>query len=189
MLVADVLEFLVEFFKVRRRRVLALVRLGVHERDVDLQRRIGEKAHELRFRFHLGRHEIQDGDLQRADVLRERPLVAHNENILLLERRISGYILGNDDRHCSLLLFCSAHNTAQISFATQNGAKFADRLRNCVTYYSTGTKLTVKSPTCAVMQSVSFPSASVRIPHVHSDSSPPCSTVRQRVPSAISSAV
>ena len=81
--------------------VLALVRLGIDEGDVDLQRRVGQKAHELRFRLHLGGHQVQNGDLQRADVLREGALVVHDKYIFRLECGVRGDIAGNDDGHCS----------------------------------------------------------------------------------------
>ena len=101
-LILDLLERFIELFQMRRGGVLALVRFGVHEGDVHLQRRIGEKAHELGLRFHLGGHEIKNGDLQWTDVLRERALVAHDEDVFALQCRICGDIFGNDDRHCFL---------------------------------------------------------------------------------------
>ena len=81
MFVSDVVEFFVKAVEMCRGGIFTLIGIGVQERDVDLQRRIGQKAHKLRFRFHFRRHEIQNSDFKRTDILLERAFVVHDENI------------------------------------------------------------------------------------------------------------
>ena len=51
-------ERFVKAVEVFERGVFSRVRFRTDERNVDLQRRIGQKPHELRFRNDLGRHQI-----------------------------------------------------------------------------------------------------------------------------------
>ena len=81
MFVSDVVEFFVKAVEMCRGGIFTLIGIGVQERDVDLQRRIGQKAHKLRFRFHFRGHEIQNSDFKRTDILLERAFVVHDENI------------------------------------------------------------------------------------------------------------
>ena len=71
---------------------------------VDLQRRVGQQPGDLGLGGDLGRHQIQDQDLQRADVLGGRPLPVHDEDILLIEGVVGGERFGDDERHNVLLL-------------------------------------------------------------------------------------
>ena len=66
MFVSDVVEFFVKAVEMCRGGIFTLIGIGVQERDVDLQRRIGQKAHKLRFRFHFRGHEIQNSDFKRT---------------------------------------------------------------------------------------------------------------------------
>ena len=73
-----------------------LMRLCHHERDVDLQRCIGQLAQDLEFRILLQRHEVEDHDLDRTDVLMDRPVLIHHEYIfsfkdLLYRKSVSDF--------------------------------------------------------------------------------------------------
>lgn len=103
--VFDLFEGLVEAVEVRRLGVLGAVGLRVHEGDVDLQGGVGKQAHELRFGLHLGRHEVQEGDLDGTDVLRRRPVFFHDENFFRAQNGIGGDVFIDDDGHKFASLF------------------------------------------------------------------------------------
>ena len=50
--------------------------------DLDLQRRIGKLTQDLRFRFDLGGHQVQDEHAQGANILMDRAMFGHHEDIL-----------------------------------------------------------------------------------------------------------
>lgn len=64
-----------------------------------LQRRVAKQAGKLRFRDDLRRHKVQDKNFQRADVLRNRAGLRHDEDILTLQgsscRQIVRYLNGH----------------------------------------------------------------------------------------------
>ena len=80
-LVAHILEGLVEGEQVRARSVLGLMALGVHERQVHLKGRVAEKAGKLGLGHDLGGHEVEQEYAQGADVLREGARFCDNEDI------------------------------------------------------------------------------------------------------------
>lgn len=77
-----VLECLIEFQQMFAGRVFGFVAVRVNEFQFYLKRRVAEQSRQLRFRGNLGRHEVQNEDLQRADVLRDGPRLIHDKNIL-----------------------------------------------------------------------------------------------------------
>ena len=97
--VPDLAEALVETIEMRLGDVLAVVTLHLDQRDIDLQRRVGKQTDELRFGLDLGRHEVENGDLNGTDILTHRALMRHDEDILLLQHIKSRDVLGNDDGH------------------------------------------------------------------------------------------
>mgnify|MGYP003200389079 CR=1 FL=1 len=64
------LEITVESFHVLHRRILRRVPLHFHERDLDLQRRVGQQPDEVGLCRNFQRHEVQYDNAQRTDVLR-----------------------------------------------------------------------------------------------------------------------
>ena len=99
LLVADFGERAVELRQVLLRRVARRVRLRVDEVDLDLQRRIAEQAQELRLRDVLDRHEVQDEDLERTDILAVSAVGIHDEDILSLEDMSGRQIIRYLDWH------------------------------------------------------------------------------------------
>ncbi len=101
--VAYLRKGLVETLKMLRRGVFRLVALRPQERDVDLQRRVAEQTQKLCFRGDLGRHQVDNGDFERADVLTVGPPFRHDENVFALQNRAGGEVFGNLDGHGALL--------------------------------------------------------------------------------------
>ena len=66
---AHLLEVRVERPHVFDGRILRSVALYLHERDFHLERGVGEQAHEVCLGSNLQRHQVQNDDTQRADVL------------------------------------------------------------------------------------------------------------------------
>ena len=54
----------------------------MHQFNIYLQGRVTQQTQQLSFGFNLGRHQVQDHDFQRADILRHGALMSHNENVL-----------------------------------------------------------------------------------------------------------
>ena len=79
-------EILVEHHHVLDGRILGGVALEFHKTYLQLQGRIGEQPHQVGLRGNLERHEVEDDDAQRTDVLRVGARVVHHEDILLLEQ-------------------------------------------------------------------------------------------------------
>ena len=79
--------------------VLRLVRGGVQQGHVHLERRVAQQTQQLRFGGDLGRHEVQDRHPQRADVLAFGALLAHHEDVLSFENGAGGQRIGNSDGH------------------------------------------------------------------------------------------
>lgn len=98
-MIPDLRKRLVKPLQMLRCGVFGLMALGPQQRDVDLQRRIAEQPQQLGFRGDLGRHQIDDGDFQRPDVLTVGAAFRHDENVFALQYRARGQIFGNLDRH------------------------------------------------------------------------------------------
>ena len=62
-----------------------LVGTHPHERDLDLERRVGEHAQKLQLRVLLDRHQVQDADLERTDVLVDRALLVLHEQVFFFQ--------------------------------------------------------------------------------------------------------
>ena len=82
---AHLIERPVELREIVHRRVARRIALRIDEIHLDLQRAVAEQPQELRLRDVLDRHEIQDEDFERTDVLCIRPVRIHDEDILPLE--------------------------------------------------------------------------------------------------------
>jgi hypothetical protein len=75
--------------------------VGLHadEGDVHLQGAVAEQAQDLCLCHDLRGHQVEHGDAQGADVLVDRALPAHDENVLLREDRPGGKVVGDADGH------------------------------------------------------------------------------------------
>ena len=79
----------------------------LHQGHVHLNGGIGQQAGDLGLGGDLGRHQVEDEDLQRADVLGKGALTVHDEDIFVVEGVVSGQGLGDDQRHSVVLLWGS----------------------------------------------------------------------------------
>ena len=102
----------VKLLHVRLGDVRALIARRPDEVDVHLQRSVAEQPHELGLRHLFCGHEVDDGDFQRADVLRARALRVHDEDLLAAQRRIGGYVFRNDDGHIASVVTLSSPSYA-----------------------------------------------------------------------------
>ena len=83
--VPDVIKFHIKFIQMARRRIFCLMRAHFYKCDVDLKRRIGERAQQLQFRILLQWHQIQNCDVDRTDILMYRTVLIHDEYIFPLQ--------------------------------------------------------------------------------------------------------
>ena len=79
-------EILVEQHHVFDGRILRCVAFKAHEHDFELQRSIGEQSQQVGLCGNLQRHEVEDDDAQRTDILCGGTRVVHHEDILLFEQ-------------------------------------------------------------------------------------------------------
>ena len=61
--------------------MLGCIACGLQELYMDLQRRIGQLAQQLRLGYDLRGHQIQDQNIQRTNILMHRAMLCHYENI------------------------------------------------------------------------------------------------------------
>ena len=71
---------------------------------VHLQGGICQQTGDLGLGGDLGGHQVQDQDLQWADVLGKGALTMHDEDIFVVEGIVSRQGLGDDQRHSVVLL-------------------------------------------------------------------------------------
>ena len=97
--VLHVVEVLVERQHVFGIHVLRLVRLHLQQLQMHLQRGVSQKARQLRLGRDLRGHQVQQQDLQRADVLPFRAGFLHDEDILFIQCFNGRKAVGYADRH------------------------------------------------------------------------------------------
>ena len=73
---------------------------------VHLQRRVGQQPGDLGLGGDLGGHQVQDQDLQRADMLGRCPLPVHDKDVFLVQCIVGGERFRDDEGHRWLLLWC-----------------------------------------------------------------------------------
>ncbi len=81
-LVLDILEVTIEVVQMLGRRVLRFAAVDTQQLDINLQRRVGQQAQKLVFRFDLLWHQVEDQHFQRPDFLCFCPRGCHHEDIL-----------------------------------------------------------------------------------------------------------
>lgn len=103
-LLAHLVKGFVERLQVLQGRVARKVRGRAQEGDLHLQGRVADDAQQLRFGDDLCGHEVEDGDVQGADVLRARARGGHDEYILLPQDGDGGKVVQNFDGQSADLL-------------------------------------------------------------------------------------
>ena len=94
-----ILPGLIERAQMVLRRVLGGMVANADQGEIDLQGSGAEQARDLQLGLDLVRHEIEQADLQRADVLADRRCLGHHAHALVLEGLEGGELVGNLDRH------------------------------------------------------------------------------------------
>ena len=105
--ILHLVEGLIEGLEVCRRDMGGCVAGRLHQGHVHLNGGIGQQAGNLGLGGDLGGHQVEDEDLQRADVLGKGALTVHDEDVFVVEGIVSGQGLGDDQRHSVVLLWGS----------------------------------------------------------------------------------
>ncbi len=79
--------------------VRGLVGGDAHEVHAHLQRRLGDEAQDLRLGLDLGGHEVEQADVERANLLLAGHVFLKREDALLLQNALGGQAVGNVDGH------------------------------------------------------------------------------------------
>ena len=112
-LVFDLIERGVERLKVLGRDVRGFVAGGLQQADFNLKRRVRQLAQDLRFGLDFGGHKVQEHESQRTDVLVQRAIFRHDEDVLALKRRSGRQCVGNSDGHGSSCLVVCGEGAAR----------------------------------------------------------------------------
>ena len=97
---------LIKGLQMGRGDVRCLMAHRLQQGHVHLQRRVGQQPGNLGLGGDLGGHQVQDQDLQRADMLGRCPLPVHDKDVFLVQGIVGRQSLGNDQRHSVVLLWC-----------------------------------------------------------------------------------
>ena len=76
------------------RHVVSLVCRRLQQLQLNLQRSISQQARQLCLRIDLCRHQVQQQNVQRTDVLGHRPGIRHHEYVFLCQRIYRRKIFG-----------------------------------------------------------------------------------------------
>ena len=79
--------------------VLGLVADGFEQLHVDLQGGVGQLAQDLCLGDDLGGHQIENQQIQRADILVQGPVLGHDENVFPLQHAGGGQGVWDADGH------------------------------------------------------------------------------------------
>ena len=96
-------EVLIELDEVVGGNMRGLMRGGLHEVDLDLQRRFGDQSQQLRFGFDLLGHQVQDHQFERTDALTLRFGFLQSEDALRIEDGSGRQAAGDLDRHAPIM--------------------------------------------------------------------------------------
>ena len=80
----------VKGFHVFNGGILVCVAFHLHESDFNLQRRIGKQANQVCFSRDFQRHQVQNDNAQRTDVLRGSPRIVYDEDVFLFQQLNGG---------------------------------------------------------------------------------------------------
>ena len=78
--------------------VFGMIGLCLDQVDFNLDRRIGQAAQNLRFCYNFERHQIEQRNPQRTDVLRGGAVLGHDKDVLALQHGTCGQTVGYFDR-------------------------------------------------------------------------------------------
>ena len=95
---------LIKGLQMGRGDVRCLMAHRLQQGHVHLQRRVGQQPGDLGLGGDLGGHQVQDQDLQRADMLGRCPLPVHNKDVFLVQGIVGGERFRDDEGHRWLLL-------------------------------------------------------------------------------------
>ena len=98
-LVLDLVKRLIKMQHVLGGRVFAFVRSRLQQLNIHLQGRITQQAQQLRFGLDLGRHQVENQDFQRTDVLRLCARRRHNKNVFALQPLLCRQTVVNFNGH------------------------------------------------------------------------------------------
>ena len=94
---SDILKFDIKGIQMAGRCIFGFMACHRHKRHVHLKRRIGQRTQQLKLCLFFQRHQIQDQNLQRANILMNRPVFVHDKYIFPLQnffgRQIGLYLL------------------------------------------------------------------------------------------------
>ena len=113
-LVPDLIKGLVKSLHVLGCGVGRAMSGSLQKGDLHLQRAVCQQAGQLGLCHDLGRHQVEDQDAQRADVLAHRALLMHDKDIFLLQLVIGGQVFRDDQRHGRRLLTNSESSAAAV---------------------------------------------------------------------------
>ena len=99
--VLHLVKGLVECIQMGGRHMGGGVAGRLQQGHMHLQRRVGQQTGDLGLGGDLGGHQVQDQDLQRADVLCQCPLPVHDKDVFFIKGIVGGQGLGDDQRHSS----------------------------------------------------------------------------------------
>lgn len=96
---ADLVKGFIEFEQVLAGGVFGNMAAHLQQFNVALDGRVAEQPQQLGFGFNLFRHQVEDGDVQRTNILAVSALLIHDKDVFFLKnsrgRQCGGYI----DRH------------------------------------------------------------------------------------------
>lgn len=79
-------------------RVFGVIGLCLDQINLDLDRRIGQAAQDLRFRYDFERHQIEQRNAQRTDVLCGSAVLGHDEYVFAFQYGARRQTVGYFDR-------------------------------------------------------------------------------------------
>ena len=94
-LVLQIRKGFVEFIEMGGLRVLRFPGFGLHQRDLRLDRKVGQHPQQVQLGRFLQRHQIQDTDAERPNLLGVRPAFVHHKNVFPFENLFCRQIILN----------------------------------------------------------------------------------------------
>ena len=101
--VLNIIKCLIKLIEMGYVNMGSPVRCCSKECDLELYREIREDSQYVEFGIFLKRHEVEYGDLQRSDILRDRAGLIHYKYIFIFQYLLDRKIILNLDRHFRLL--------------------------------------------------------------------------------------
>ena len=127
LLILDLMEGRIKGRQVLGVSILGNVAQGVEQLYLDLERRVGELAQQLGLGDDLSGHQIQDKQVQRADVLMDGAVFSHDKDVLALQNGPGGQRVGDSDRHRKAPFYYSSRDKIRVSQGVSLCKKELDR--------------------------------------------------------------